>query len=647
MTTLAKIKWEVAFEQKFSAAPLPSDNFVLCALQSPTTRLQALNKSDATLLWQHPLDQESITNICALHRTKRFVISLTGRHFHSQGSLYAINEGNIKIWQWSGSGQRFSAIAPDETESKIFLTVDAQSLLIISARDGKTIKQIPLPVTPSPAAPLICKQTIYLPCRSAQIIAYTLTGQHLWTYQLASNQVAWFAETPCQVNNIVVAVSNSGTTVGLDPTTGKEEWQILLEPGHKGLSPPETDGRYVFIGTQDSVYALDPLSGRTVWQHAIERGVIAKPIVRGGTVTVVGRDHLVRVLEASDGSVLWQYKMHRRIELPPVWLSDRELLVVDEGGNLVSLESPVIVLPVADHDRKQLERLADQYEKEQVWLSAAEIWRKLGRHKRHASLLEAYASNLSKKDAAPEVLAAAWERAADAYLNAGEVADEAYCRREVACHRQLPVIILDVKYTNLQHQVWSLLELTVRNEGFGIAHQLAVQVQSNSEQVAGEITSTKSIFQIAPNQEQSLPLSLYPLQYGPSVPLQLMVSFADDRGHLHTESETICVAVAQSPTNFEESQQLTNVLSNLPSSEEKVHRAKAEESDHYQLLLNCKEFLNKSELRQICLALGIDYEDFPETKSDLILELIQYLARRGRIDQFRQYCRKINPTANW
>ncbi|MBK8986738.1 MAG: hypothetical protein IPM39_11765 [Chloroflexi bacterium] len=209
----------------------------------------------------------------------------------------------------------------------------------------------------------------------------------------------------------------------------------------------------------------------------------------------------------------------------------------------------------------------------------------------------------------------------------------------------MPVIILDVEYANLQQHTPSDINLKVTNKGFGVAAHLTIKAQSSNEQFAGGITCTQLIARIAPEEERVLPLSVSPLQYGPDVPLHLTVSYADGQERLHEEEQTILVLVDQTPEPVGESQILTNVLGHL--ADEKSQRKEVYERKEYRLFFNCRESLSVSELREICFAMDIEHENFPQTKSDFVLELIRYVSRRDRMDDFRQWCGRINPSVDW
>ena len=56
---------------------------------------------------------------------------------------------------------------------------------------------------------------------------------------------------------------------------------------------------------------------------------------------------------------------------------------------------------------------------------------------------------------------------------------------------------------------------------------------------------------------------------------------------------------------------------------------------------------NLSELRALCFELGIDYEEFPATKSDFVRAFLQYVQGNGRLEALREQLRRERPYLTW
>ena len=59
-------------------------------------------------------------------------------------------------------------------------------------------------------------------------------------------------------------------------------------------------------------------------------------------------------------------------------------------------------------------------------------------------------------------------------------------------------------------------------------------------------------------------------------------------------------------------------------------------------------YFSKDELESLCLSLDLDYEGLPgESKQRKVVELIQYMVRRERVDELIQTCGKLRENVNW
>lgn len=70
--------------------------------------------------------------------------------------------------------------------------------------------------------------------------------------------------------------------------------------------------------------------------------------------------------------------------------------------------------------------------------------------------------------------------------------------------------------------------------------------------------------------------------------------------------------------------------------------------DLMRLQLNLSEAFNLQELREMTqYELGIDFETFTDTKPALILELVTYMQRRGRLHELLETCQRLRAHLQW
>ena len=61
-----------------------------------------------------------------------------------------------------------------------------------------------------------------------------------------------------------------------------------------------------------------------------------------------------------------------------------------------------------------------------------------------------------------------------------------------------------------------------------------------------------------------------------------------------------------------------------------------------------KKYFDKREVKRLCLALGVDYDDLPaEAKAGKIQELVSYCKRHGCLGKLVNLCRSERPHVPW
>jgi hypothetical protein len=364
--------------------------------------------------------------------------------------------------------------------------------------------------------------------------------------------------------------------VALDLATGQVLRQIELGPQHgKRLSPPTADGERLYVGAGNGLYAFNLEDGRQLWHFSTGRRIEAAPVVAGGLIYAACRDHVLYALDAATGREVWRYEAAARLEVPPLLTSGDPPLVIiaDRTGQVTALHRP---LTPAEHEAagqwlaaaegyaaqadllraagllqahnepfkaaqlwqalSRLDQAAQQYERAGRWLQAAALWSQLDQPLRQAEALVRQARSLSEDKAEP--IAELWATAAALFQDEGDWEQAALCRREEARYRQSPLLEIEVQADEgLVHQAYSRLKFTIRNQGYGRAYQLLIQV-INKELFAGQLVETRQIASLRPGQVRQEWLNVKPLEVG-QVPLQLKLSYQDSQGQYYSQDYPI------------------------------------------------------------------------------------------------------------
>jgi hypothetical protein len=362
--------------------------------------------------------------------------------------------------------------------------------------------------------------------------------------------------------------------------------------------------------------------------------------------------------------------------MPPL-LTASAILVADRGGTVVALKRPSelrqapAVLPVSDpavmrqlrwesaerlekdkqfleaaelwHELGELERAAEQYEAGEEWLTAAKLWRQLDLYGRRAQALKRYARNLSSGTATDEEKAEAWEDAALAYGEVNEKGERDACNREVARYRHLPILEITIVPEEMIQNSWSKVDFTVKNDGFGTAQYMTVQLKD--DRFEGQMAATQTMMTLLRGREFNGRLDVRPKHQGSSVPMQINIEYMDNGG-LQILERIFYLPVSG------EIQLVTGTLSTgrlgTTGSREALAELPAPEGVNlFELRNKLVEHFSREELLDVIFEMGLNQDDFGERLSTMARELITILARNDRIEDLITICERDRSHITW
>lgn len=111
-------------------------------------------------------------------------------------------------------------------------------------------------------------------------------------------------------------------------------WRAVT--GNTVLSPPATDGSYVFFCGDRTTGAVDPTSGAAMWRRDVPDGKAYqfRPRTGGGLVVFSGQRGL-SVHNAKDGAVIWQRAAEQQAGVPMVGESQ---IVFGDGHQIIAVD---------------------------------------------------------------------------------------------------------------------------------------------------------------------------------------------------------------------------------------------------------------------------------------------------------------------
>ncbi|MBN1139452.1 MAG: PQQ-binding-like beta-propeller repeat protein [Anaerolineae bacterium] len=126
--------------------------------------------------------------------------------------------------------------------------------------------------------------------------------------------------------------------------------------------------------------------------------------------------------------------------------------------------------------------------------------------------------------------AALWSAAEACWVKAGDEAQAAPCRVQVARCRRRPYIEMAVAPPEQMTQgQYALLRFSLKNVGGGVAHQIVVH--HIPDDFTGELDESRALRDLAPSESVQTAFSIRPLVSGP-VPLGIHVDYRDEAGEV-------------------------------------------------------------------------------------------------------------------
>jgi outer membrane protein assembly factor BamB len=580
------------------------------------------------------------------------------------GSLLALDEAGLVIWQATASEDRFSA--PLVMDRKVYVLAGSNILLIVSPeQEGDYETRIPLDISVAAAAPAIVDGVAYIPCRRPEMLALELTGKVLWHFSYETKSRDWLDTTPAISGPRLFAASSAGSLFALDRDSGEMIWQISAGDG-RGLSPPVADGDRLYVGRKEGLLALEASSGRSLWTFDTVRPIRAAPLIINDTLYVTCYDHNLYALDKMTGEVHWHHTMTRRIEAPPL-LASSALLVVDRGGQIAALERPPEPEAVEEPERDlealraeaeeyerqgkpllaaelwcqmgELDRAAEMFELGADWLNAAETWEKLFRYNRRAGAYEQHALAIAAQDLSEEQKAEAWELAADAYRETTLREERVRAQTEVARYRKQPILEIEVTYDDLEEDTWSTVNYTVVNKGFGPARLMQVFIERDRFETEHSITAARPVLH-PDSPPYTTRTQVRPLEKGEGVPMKVVVDYRDVRNQDHRFDRTFNVLVgSQGEERDDISTGSFDDMSSL-STEERMRSVK--------MARELNKHFSSEELNELLFALGLDPENLPgDTKAAKIRQMIKYYRRRDSLSELIETGRDLRADVDW
>lgn len=112
--------------------------------------------------------------------------------------------------------------------------------------------------------------------------------------------------SPILTENTVVTANAIDSLVAYDRNTAHTKWRMPILDGAEAGAQLSEDVLYFGAG-DGQFYAVQVDSGAVLWSYPLKAEGVAKPLVRGGVVFVLGGNNVAHALNAKTGKLVWTY----------------------------------------------------------------------------------------------------------------------------------------------------------------------------------------------------------------------------------------------------------------------------------------------------------------------------------------------------
>ncbi len=528
--------WSVLLPGQPMAAPVVLGTTCLIAYQTSGREsqggvLRALDISTGQPSWEHRFENAVVGGLSGDSGTCALASLLSLGPTSGGSSVVAVTHSGRVLWEADLEVTQISAAAL--SSDLVAVTGDSRRVVLLHRETGEIIADVASPVQVAPVPPACDTDQVYVPCRAPSLLAINRAGDVRWRFDIDGVlSGVQLDQTPLVAGPYVVAVLSSGSVLALTRDAGRLVWETQVGPRGKRLTSPVSDGRRVFVGARDGVYALSLLDGSRQWVYRTGAYVTASPTLDGDLLCIAGNDRHLYGVDRRTGSLLWQVTMARKTKTAPALAPGDHngpyVVTVDCSGRVTALTYPV---PAFAHEAAGR------------WSKAARVWQAEGDLTRAAKAWVRHAESIGDREALIDGQSEAWSAAAQLFTLVGMADRASSARRRYAECLGLPLVTLEIQHDGLVANTWSRLRMKVQNEGYGVARDVVIRVAG--DQFDGQITETRVLPAVPAGETLEQELTVKPLEYGDSVPLNVQISYRDHNGEPHRREELLSLQVSK------------------------------------------------------------------------------------------------------
>lgn len=190
------------------------------------------------------------------------------------------------------------------------------------------------------AKPAISSDIVIVTYKTGEIFALNISnGSIIWENSISKSNVsdsfssllAHIKASPVISNDVAYIISNAGTTLAINKSTGNIEWENKL---HGGIETPFVNGNAIFfISNNDYLVALNTLNGKEFWSinlNSLTKNNVAKwygPVLTSKGVMVLNSSGDVYYFAVRDRKLLKKISLGERFVNSPIFINGKMITV--------------------------------------------------------------------------------------------------------------------------------------------------------------------------------------------------------------------------------------------------------------------------------------------------------------------------------
>ncbi len=241
------------------------------------------------------------------------------------GNIFCLNaETGSRVWNYS-TGEKI--IASPRVDGKIVVTGTMKgNIVALNFKDGKQIWKQRLG-DGIWASPVLSDEYIIAGTTDGSLVRMNREGRIEWRVKPGGS--IYSSPLLIEDRDLIIFGSGDKYVYAYSISEGSLMWRF---PGGSDLrSTPVTDGKNVYIGSEDGIFYAISYAGRIVWKKNIGGAIRSKPLIMGNVILITNYNSRITVLNSANGELLDEYMVKSPVYSSPATDGKRVFFGSNQG----------------------------------------------------------------------------------------------------------------------------------------------------------------------------------------------------------------------------------------------------------------------------------------------------------------------------